>query len=338
MKNIKTNLFRLSSEYGIGCIDSASVAVQEILEKYCEVTRLNNLSVVGEIKGKSDYTLLLDAHIDEVGFIVTNISDDGFLTVAKCGGIDLRHLPSKAVIIHGKEKLTGVFCSIPPHLAKGEELPDNITEYKIDTLLGKKAKELISLGDFVTYKATPAEMLGTTVTGKAFDDRAGCAVLLELAKRLSDKALPITVKFLFSDAEELGLRGAGTATFGLNPDEAVAIDVSFGNGPDISPYECGELGKGAMIGISPVLNRTVTNGLILAAKENGIPYQSEVMGGRTSTNADIISVTKSGVKCGLVSIPLRNMHTDCEVLDLSDLLSVCDILEKYITSGGAMNA
>ncbi len=338
MMNIKNDLFLLSKADGIGCVDDASLLATELLQKYCDVKRLDNLSVIGEIKGKSDYTLLLDAHIDEVGFIVTHISDNGFLTVQKCGGIDLRHLPAKAVTIHGKKKLTGVFSSIPPHLSKGDELPDNITEYKIDTMLGDKAKELISAGDFVTYKAVPAEMLGTTVTGKAFDDRAGCAILLELARRLSCKELPITVKFLMSDAEELGLRGASTAAFEFTPDEAVAIDVSFGNGPDVSPFECGVLGEGAMIGISPVLNRSITGALIKAAEETGAKFQREVMGGRTSTNADVISVTKSGVKCGLISIPLRNMHTDCEVLDLSDLIAVCDILEKYIMSGGVMNA
>ena len=336
--NVKNDLFLLSAADGIGCVDDASSLAFEALGKYCNVKHLDNLSVIGEIKGKSDYTLLLDAHIDEVGFIVTHVSESGFLTVQKCGGIDLRHLPAKVVTVHGKEKITGVFASIPPHLSKGEELPDNITEYKIDTMLGAKAKELINVGDFVTYKATPDEMLGTTVTGKAFDDRAGCAVLLELARRLSGKELPITVKFLFSDAEELGLRGAGTAAFEFTPDEAVAIDVSFGNGPDISPFECGVLGEGAMIGISPVLNRTVTNALIKAAEETGVKFQREVMGGRTSTNADVISVTKSGIKSGLISVPLRNMHTDCEVLDLNDLISVCDILEKYIMSGGVMNA
>lgn len=335
--DIKTTLFEISNKAAIGCVTDAANAVAEMLENYCNVKRYNNLSLLGEIKGESDYTLLLDAHIDEVGFIVTHISDNGFLTVAKCGGIDLRHLPSKAVTIHGREKITGVFSSIPPHLSKGDELPESITDYKIDTGLGSKAKDVVSVGDFVTYKTVAADLLGSAVTGKAFDDRAGAAVLLELARRLSGKTLPITVKLLFSDAEELGLRGAGIAAYDITPNEAVAIDVSFGNGPDISPFECGNLGGGAMIGISPVLNRGISDKLISIAKNNKINYQTEVMGGKTSTNADIISVTKSGVKTGLISIPLRNMHTDCEVLDLADVASVCDILEKYVMAGGVKN-
>lgn len=335
--DIKTNLFTLSNLSAIGTITEASNIAAEILGNYCEVHNLGGLNVLGEIKGESDYTLLLDAHIDEVGFIVTHISKNGFLTVQKCGGIDVRHLPSKAVTIHGKEKITGVFSSVPPHLSKGDEVPENITDYKIDTLLGKKAKELVSVGDFVTYKIKAAELSNGCVTGKSFDDRAGVCVLLELAKRLSGKKLPITVKFLLSDAEELGLRGATTSVFTASPDEAVAIDVSFGNGPDISVYESGNLNGGAMLGISPVLNRKVSDKLLYIAKKNNIKYQTEVMGGKTSTNADVISVSKGGVKTGLISIPLRNMHTDCEVLSLSDIESVCDILEHYILSGGVKN-
>ncbi len=335
--NIKSNLLLLSDLSAIGTVTDAADKPAEILSKYCEVSRLDGLSVLGEIKGESDYTLLIDAHIDEVGFIVTHISENGFLTVQKCGGIDVRHLPSKAVTVHGKEKITGVFSSIPPHLSKGDEVPENITDYKIDTMLGADAKEFVSIGDFVTYKTSAAEMSGDVVTGKAFDDRAGVCIILELAKRLAGKKLPITVKFLLSDAEELGLRGATTSAFAIAPDEAIAIDVSFGNGPDISPYECGKLGDGAMIGISPVLSREISDKLTATAKNKEIKYQTEVMGGKTSTNADVISVSRGGVKTGLLSVPLRNMHTDCEVLSLSDLGSVCDILENYILSGGAKN-
>ena len=334
---LKENLSTLSALSAIGTITDAKDKAAEILGEYCEVSTLNTLSVLGEMKGDSDYTLLIDAHIDEVGFIVTHISENGFLTVQKCGGIDVRHLPSKTVTIHSKEKFTGIFCSVPPHLTKGDEIPENITDYKIDTMLGIKAKELISVGDFVTYKASSADMLGGLLTGKSFDNRAGACVTLELAKRLKNRNLPISVKFLLSDAEELGLRGAVTSAYSIDADEALVIDVSFGNAPDISIFESGKLGDGAMIGISPILNRTISDKLISLAKENQIKYQTEVMGGRTSTNADVISVSRGGIPTGLISIPLRNMHTDCEVIDINDIISVCDILENYIMTGGVKN-
>lgn len=336
--DIKEILFNLSNKCALGTVSSAADYAAEFLSKYCSVKKLNNLTLMGSLKGKNNYTILLDAHIDEVGFIVTHISDNGFLTVAKCGGIDVRHLPSKTVTIFGKKEITGVFSSIPPHLSKGADCPTDITEYKIDTALGSNAKDYISVGDYVCYKQTAKDMQNNTIMGKALDDRAGVLCLLILAERLCQKELPVNVEFLLSDAEELGLRGAGTAVFDNTPNEAIAIDVSFGNGPDISAYKCGKLGDGAMVGISPVLDNKITKKLIETAKNNTILYQPEVMGGRTSTNADVISITKSGVKTGLISVPLRNMHTNCEVLDINDILSVCDILENYIMSGGVMNA
>jgi endoglucanase len=217
-------------------------------------------------------------------------------------------------------------------------MPDDIAKYKLDTALGGKAKDIVRIGDFVTYRTSPKTLCGDAVCGKTFDDRAGVTCLIELAKRLQGKTLPCRVVFLISDAEELGLRGAKTATFKISPDEAIAIDVSFGDGPDISLGDCGKLGFGGMIGISPTLNSAISKKLIETAKKNDIRYQTEVMCSNTSTNADVISVTKEGVLTGLISIPLRNMHTDIETVDLKDLEAVCDLLEAYILNGGVTGA
>lgn len=336
MSDIKNLLFSLCESYSIGSITNAAALAEKEISKYCSTTRENN-TVIGEIKGESDYKIMLDAHIDEVGFTVTNIDGEGFLTVAKCGGIDLRTLPARTVIIHGKEKVKGVFCSTPPHLSSSDMSFEDIADFKIDSLLGERAKEIISLGDYVTFDTAPMSLLGDRVCAKSLDDRAGVVCLIELAKRLSGKKLPVTVTFCISDMEELGTRGAKTAAFNIDPQEAVAIDVSFATAPDVSGDEAGELSGGAMIGISPVLSKEISRKFIAVAEENGISYQTEVMSSRTGTNADVISVNKSGVKTGLLSIPLRNMHTDSEIIDLKDILSVCDILEKYILMGGAAN-
>lgn len=336
--NTKDTLLTLSSLCAIGTVTDASDKAFEVLSEYTECARIGNLSVIGKLKGESNYTLMLDAHIDEVGFVVTDIDDNGFLTVAKCGGIDLRTLPARVVTVHGKEKITAVFCSTPPHLSDKEREYKDISKIKLDTMLGIRAKDVISIGDYVTYNQYSAELLGGKITGKSLDDRAGVVCLLELAKRLKDKTLPFNVVFVLSDGEELGLRGAKTTSFKIEADEAIAIDVSFGDGPDISPDDCGKLGDGAMIGVSPCLDGEISKKLINIANENGFKYQTEVMGGNTSTNADVISVTKSGIKTGLVSIPLRNMHTDIEVIDMADILNVCDLLEAYILGGGVFNA
>lgn len=333
--DIKDTLFKLSEAAGIGDINQAADIAYGILSQYTECERQGALTVIGRLEGKNDYTLMLDAHIDEIGFIVTDIDANGFLTVKNCGGVDLRSLPARPVTIHAKQSINGVFCSVPPHLGGAKEY-DDISSLKIDTLLGEKAKDLISVGDFVTFNQKPIGLQGSRITGKSLDNRAGVVCLLELAKRLSGKELPFNVVFALTDMEELGTRGAKTAVFNISPDEAIVIDVSFADGPDIPANECGKLSGGAMIGMSPILDKKASKELVSLAKENNIPYQTEVMCGRTGTNGDVISISKSGVKTSLISIPLRNMHTDVEIIDIKDIESVCNLIEKYILKGGQM--
>lgn len=335
--DIKNLLFTLSDLDSVGNISDASDKAYEILSQFAETEKMNNLTVIGFMKGEADYTVMLDAHIDQIALIVTDIDDNGFLTVSNAGGIDIRMLPSRQVTVHGKEKIPAVFCSTPPHLASGEVEYNDISKIKLDSLLGAKAKDVVSVGDYVTFCGKPFEM-GNLLCGRSFDDRSGVACILEVASRLHGKKLPQNVAFVLSDGEELGLRGIRTASFKINPQEAIAVDVSFGNGPDISDHDCGKLGDGGMIGVSPALDKCVSQKLIQIAKENNIPYQLEVMSGNTGTNADMISVTREGVKTATLSIPLRNMHTEVETLDVKDLYSVCDLLEKYILSGGVGNA
>lgn len=331
--NIKETLIKLSNAVSIGDITEASTIAFDTLSKYSKAEQ-NGINVVGKMKGESNYTLMLEAHIDEVGFVVTDIDDNGFLTVKNCGGIDLRMLPSRVVTIHGKEKVTGVFCATPPHLGGVKEY-DDVSALKIDTLLGKNAKDVVSVGDFVTFNTRACELKNGRITGKSLDNRAGVVCLLELAERLCYKKLPFNIVFAFTDQEELGNRGAITATFDIEPDEAIVLDVSFADAPDVSSNDCGKLGGGAMIGMSPILDKAISKKLVSIAKENNMPYQTEVMGGRTGTNGDAVSVSKSGVKTGLVSIPLRNMHSDVEIIDVKDIKNVCDLLEKYILGGNA---
>lgn len=334
--NIKDLLFSLSDADCAGSESDAADIAEKLLSQFCETERRGN-TVIGNLRGEGK-TLLLDAHIDEIAMTVTDIDQSGFLTVAPCGGIDLRTLTACPVTVHGKHKIPAVFCSTPPHLGGESKNTGDISQLRIDSLLGAEAAEIISLGDMVTFRTHPAELLNGRVTGKAFDNRACVSCLIELAARLSGKKLPVNTVFLFSDQEELGIRGAKTAAFELFPDEAISLDTSFGDGPDVSPYECGKLGDGPMIGISPVLNTVISQKLKETAENEKIKYQIEVMGGRTGTTADAISVTRSGIPTGLLSIPIRNMHSPAEVLDLKDLSAACDLLEKYILSGGAFNA
>ncbi len=334
--DIKTTLFTLSDAVACGTVYDARDIASHILSKYTDCKKTDTLTVIGTLKGaNSSRKIMLDAHIDQIAMIVTDVDQNGFITVSKCGGIDLRTLPARRVIIHGKQRVQGVFCSIPPHLGGGDTKFENIADFKIDTMLGDRARDIVSVGDYVTFYTEAKPLIGSRVAGGAFDDRAGVVCLLELAERLSKTELPFDVIFVLSDGEELGLRGSRTATFDIDPDEAIAIDVSFSDAPDVSGDDCGKMSEGAMIGVSPALDGGISRKLIDTAKKNNIPYQCEVMGSKTGTNCDVISVNKGGVKTGLVSIPLRNMHTAAEVIDLDDIVSVCDLIEKYILSGGA---
>ncbi len=333
---IKKLLFTLSNTVNVGSLTETADKAYQILSKYTK-TEIIDGNVIGFLKGKSDYTLMLDAHIDQVAFVVTHIDDNGFLTVSNAGGIDIRALPSRTVTVHGKEKISAVFSAIPPHLSNGENEYDDISKLKLDTALGKKAKDVVSVGDFVTFKGECFELLNNRVCGNSFDDRAGVTCLLEVAKRLSQAELPINVAFALTHSEELGLRGVRTASFKINPQEAVAVDVTFGDGIGLSEDESCPLGKGGAIGISPSLSREVSNTLIETAKENNIPYSLEIMAQKTGTNADMLSVNREGVKTCTLSIPLRNMHSENEIVDLADITAVCDLLEKYILKGGVFS-
>lgn len=334
MNDMINNLLMLCDAPAIGSVDTAARLAKEKLSAFCPVHSLSGKSFYGYLDKGALHTVLIEAHIDEVGFVVTNVDENGFLTVSNCGGIDLRLLPATKVTVHAARSLPGVFISVPPHLSKGDEALSDICECKIDTGLGKEASSLIRPGDYVTFDAAAVCLGDGVVTGKALDDRACCAVLLDVAKRLCAVDCPVNVVLLMSDAEELGMRGAKTAAFALDFDEAVALDVSFADAPGVDSEHCGRLGDGVMIGHSPILDRAVTDRLCEKAKQNDIAHQHEIMNGSTGTDADVISLTKTGVPCGLLSVPLRNMHTPAETVDSRDMQSISDLLVAYLLAGG----
>jgi endoglucanase len=259
--------------------------------------------------------------------IVTEVFNDGFLSVTNVGSVDTRLLPSQPVKIYGKEVIGGVFTSVPPHLGSGEVATfDNI---QIDT--GRKdVANIVSVGDYVILDVAPTKLLGDRITAKALDNRTGMAAVIAAGEEISKLNLPFKVILMFPMGEELGLRGARIAAYGKNISKCISVDVSFGDCPDVSPSKTAKLGSGAMIGVSPILSRDIYKKLESLAKEKEIPYTLEVMGGTTSTDADVISLNQSGIPTGLVSIPLRNMHTPCEVVDLNDVKAVAELLTEFV--------
>lgn len=276
--------------------------------------------------------IMLDAHFDEIGFIVTEIDDKGFLHVAGVGGSYPGALFGAKLRVLAAEPLFGVVVTTPPHLQQGgeEELPA-VTDFCIDIGYdAEQAKQRVRLGDMVVRERAPAQLAAGRVTGKALDNRAGVAVLLETIDRLRETDGPNRVTVVFSAQEEVGTRGAATAAFALRPDEAVVVDVSFAAQPGAPKGKCGELGGGPMLGISPILSRSAFDALRRLAEAKEIPYQVEVMGGLTGTNGDPVQISGEGVPVALVSVPLRNMHTGVEIIDPEDIRQSAALIAAYL--------
>ena len=339
MNQLQEMLFRLCSAPGAaGREDGAAQVAAEMLS-FIPNVKIDTLgSVVASFGNpESKRHILLDAHLDQIGMLVTSVDENGFLKVARDGGMDRRVLPGSRVVVYGKETLNGIVCCLPPHLTDGGEdhVPD-ITEMAVDVGLTKEeANELVQPGDVVLLPGEPRRLLGSRVTGAALDDRAGCAALIRCAQLLQETTLSCRVTVLLSTREEVGSQGAETAAFREEPDMAIAVDVSFADQPGVPSHKCGKLSEGPMIGVSPVLDKNITETLKRLAKDNEIPFQLEVMGGTTGTNADEINVTRGGVPCGLVSIPQRNMHTPAEICDLKDIENVARLLAAFIREVGA---
>jgi endoglucanase len=323
-------LYRLTSAVGVSGAEENIVSVlKDILEPYGEVT-VDSLNTVCCTFGEG-YHFLLDAHIDEIGLIVTEITDDGFIKVDKCGGIDRRMLLGYEVSVWGREELFGVISTLPPHLIKDED-KNKTPEFKdvaIDTGLSKaELDKLVSPGDRVTFRRNFTKLLNNRISASCLDDRAGVAALILALDEL--KKLKCKVTLMLSSQEEVGCRGAKAAAYAKDADEAIAVDVSFAYAPDCDKNDTKELGKGGMIGFSPILSKEMSNALVETAKAESIPMQYEIMSSRTGTNADDISVTENGIKTALISIPERYMHQPVEVVDISDIENVSRLITAYI--------
>lgn len=318
--------------------DKMISALTEILSPYGEV-KTDSMNNVYCTFGEGCH-ILLDAHIDEIGLAVTSISDDGFLKVGACGGIDKRMLLGYEVSVWGKQEVRGVISTLPPHLQKStdEKKVPELDEISIDIGMSKdEAEKVISLGDKITFKRHFTELLNDNVSANCLDNRAGVASIILVLEEL--KKFPVKVTVLFSTQEEVGTRGAKIGPYGKDVDEAIVVDVSFGYTPNCKKEDCGELGKGVMIGVSPILNKKMTDNMISISKLENIPYQLEVMNGRTGTNADVISISENGIKCALLSIPLKNMHSPVEVIVVKDIEAVSKLIVAYAKEKtGANNA
>lgn len=333
-------LKRLSGAVGVaGYEQAAATAALELLKEYAPEAAIDASGNVTAII-KSDYpcakTLMLDAHIDQIGMTVTYIDGDGFIKAGCCGGVDMRIMLAQSVTIHGESDVKGVISTLPPHVSSDHSKVPEIGEISIDVGMTKEqAEQVISPGDRITVNSQFREMRGGIVSAPSVDDRSGVCAILAALDMLKERRLKYNLAVCFSAQEETGERGVKCASFKLMPDEAIAVDVSFGRTPDSAAHETAALGSGVMIGASAVLDRGMTSSLKKTAENCGIPHTIEVMPSSTGTNADSISVSRGGVRCCTLSIPIRYMHTPIEAVKLSDIENTARLICEY--AGGVNN-
>ncbi|MGI5936855.1 MAG: M42 family metallopeptidase [Oscillospiraceae bacterium] len=317
-----------------GFEDQARKLVRELLEPYVDEMRedpMGNLIAVKKCGKPDAKRLMLDAHMDEVGLIVTGI-EKGFLRFATLGGIDPRMLPAREVRSLTEEPVVGVIDTMPPHALAPEEMDKAIETDNLFIDVGmsqEQAAARIPLGTAAVF-AGGCETLGSSMLcGKALDDRACVAIIIKTMENLKDRDLNLDLYCLISTQEEVGTRGAITGTYSIRPDYAIAVDVTHAHTPDAKKEKTLPMGKGAAIGVGPNMNRFVTELLIETAKDKSIPYQVEVLPSSSGTDGWVIQISRSGVPTGLVSLPVKYMHSPVEMMNVDDAEAIVRLLTEF---------
>jgi len=317
----------------------ASTAFRDAAAEFAEVSGDVMGSSVARVKGTAGGPLLaIVGHIDEIGLIVSHIDDEGFLRFVGVGGWDPVVLVGQRVEVATRDgALPGVIGKKPIHLLKEEDRKavPKVKDLHIDigAADGEEARGLVRVGDVAVIAGEPVELRGGRLASRSMDNRLGCYVAYEAARLVAEAGgAPGDVAAVAAVQEEITFGGARTTAFSLEPDVAIAVDVTFAT--DQPGIELGELtkhglGAGVVITRGSTLHPAVTEGLIAAAEAEDIPYVIESSARATGTDADAIHLSRSGVATGLVSVPLRYMHSPVELVDLADVEACAKLIAAY---------
>ena len=317
----------------------ADLAAQ-VLEPYVDEVYVNHMNnVIGVIRcGKKDAKkLMLVAHIDEIGLMVTG-HDEGQLRFTNVGGVDRRMLPSREVTVLTEPPLFGVIGTVAPHVLteaqRNESIP--MEDLRIDVgLTQEQAVEAVPVGTPVSFRTELFTMGEDTVVSKSMDDRSCFVSLCITAELLKDRKLPWDVYIVGSACEELGYRGAIPAAYGIDPDVAIAVDVCHAWTPDVKPQtNVSELAEGPVITMGPGACPAVTRSLKRVGKEHRIPFQMAVQPRAGGTDAAGIQIIRDGVAVETVSLPLRYMHTPLELGSITDMKLLGALLAEFAVDPG----
>jgi len=339
--NVKEFLKKASMAHGPSGFEfmSAAIVAEEAMKGLVDEVRRDVVgSVIGLKKGEGPGKrpkIMLAGHMDEIGLMVTKIEEKGFLRFTRIGGVDPRILPGHEVIVYGKRPLTGLIGVKPPHLTPPEETTkaQKMEDLSIDLGMPEEdVRKLVSAGDIVTFKREATELMGDLLSGKSMDDRAGVAVILVAMDELSKYKCQADVYAVATVQEETGFGGGIASTYGIAPDIGIAIDVCHAETPGVPEWRTAALGKGPVLAMGANIHPKVYAALDKAAKDLGISPQLEPATGPTGTDAWPMQMSRTGVATGLISIPLRYMHTSVETLSVGDVLQSGKLLAKFIAS------
>jgi endoglucanase len=342
MSELKRLLEILSNAHGVsGYEGNIRQIIEEEVRPYVDEISTDKMgNLIATKKGDSP-VVMLAAHMDEIGLMVKYVDDKGFARFTKTGGWFDQTLLNQRMIMHTEfGPIYGVLGSKPPHAIKEEDKNKVIKADDMFIDVGAKSKEDadklgVKTGTPVTSDIDFKNLGNDLVTGKAFDNRAGCAMLIEALRQMKD--VKATVHAVFTVQEEVGLKGAKTSAFRLNPDVALATDVTItGDHPGIEKKDSAiEMGKGPSITVSDadgrgiIVPESVLKWLKEAAESNNIPYQLEVGSGGT-TDATAIHLTKDGIPTGVLSMPTRYIHTPVSVLSMDDLEKSAELIARAL--------
>jgi endoglucanase len=286
--------------------------------------------------GEPRPTILLAAHQDELGLMVSRVVEHngyGFLRVVKLGGVDRRHLLGQTVVVHGKRPLIGVLGGLPDFMLPEDERGQayNWDNLSLDVgLPADQLRELVSVGDFISFRQPLRKLQNGRVAGKALDNRASVTAVTICLEQLQSRRHTWDVIAVATSQEEETFLGAYTSAFAQRPDVAVAIDVTHAKGPGTSDSDVAELGAGPVLGIGANVHSSLYGALRDAAKALEMTVSTEPHAAGSGTDAYAIQVAREGIPTGLVSIPLRYMHTMVETADTQDIERVGRLLAEMI--------
>lgn len=317
-------------------------AVSQALQRYYrQFTHQVETDVLGNTfatLGDHGPRVLVMAHMDEVGLMVTGIEENGMVRFCSVAGVDPRVLPGSEVIIHGRRQIPAVIGALPPHLQQegDQEKAYTVNDLVCDTgLAPEEVEELVAIGDNVTFALLPPmELQNQRIAGKSLDDRACIAVMLETMELLKKRRLDCQVIFCGSVQEEKTGAGAITGARNSRPDLAIVLDVCHGLTPGVKAFRAIDLEK---VGLATGANihPKVFELLKTAAKDQNIEWECQANVASTGTDAWNIQPQLGGIPCGLISLPLRYMHTSVEVISLSALKNCAKVLAGFLEALGA---